>query len=486
MGMPITGYTILSALAKGEDGFEINNARRVLSPFNLFAFVIHDPATHDKFHNTLTQMFDELDHITGKKLLFFAFVTPPDIWLRHARSREYYLEFASWENSRATSNDCSVTAFSIATALKIPFEDLPCIVVTSSFELKQFEWFKTSSDTLEKQLSKLGYLAARRPRGSNILHELQLDVEPNVISLNCSLTEALVDVLCFVEAGMQRDSWIREMALEQASRTLANLFKQISELKSRYSDPDSDEIDRLSICISTFLSQIYQGNLLDHNSPLINNVAGYYLENKSIIMLHTAEKVFMLLNDRKNQEVLHSLGIDCINDVDFSPAIICFAKVFENEMNLSVVHWIRQRLGIQLPEYFNLPQRGIRAVYTPSIEDGHEINFNTENQGKWLPPGIGQSELVCSDMGKTSIPAEFDLNLWAFLLAKWQIIRKKRNKAAHTEILGLEEMQAIRNALLELASQNLFAQTYSMKNHYKGISPQQTTNRAEFADAPER
>ena len=43
MGMPISSYTVLSALARDRgESYETEVAQRALRPFNLFAFIIHD------------------------------------------------------------------------------------------------------------------------------------------------------------------------------------------------------------------------------------------------------------------------------------------------------------------------------------------------------------------------------------------------------------------------------------------------------------
>ena len=50
MGMPISNYTVLKALGYGGAPYEVNTALDALRPFNLFAFIIHDPETHPAPH----------------------------------------------------------------------------------------------------------------------------------------------------------------------------------------------------------------------------------------------------------------------------------------------------------------------------------------------------------------------------------------------------------------------------------------------------
>ena len=126
MGMPISNYTVLSALAQERDGHERAIALDALRPFNLFAFLIHDPKIHHDFDRRLTRLFDELDYVTGDKLLFFALVDPPEEWLAHGSRRDYYSKLSNWQTrelldprNSIQSTDKGITAISLASSLAI-------------------------------------------------------------------------------------------------------------------------------------------------------------------------------------------------------------------------------------------------------------------------------------------------------------------------------------------------------------------------------
>ena len=68
-------------------------------------------------------------------------------------------------------------------------------------------------------------------------------------------------------------------------------------------------------------------------------------------MLKTAYAVLDMLQEYK------SIGLD------YTPAVMCFAKVFEREINLSVVHWVRKQLRINLPAFFDRFQYAFKARY---------------------------------------------------------------------------------------------------------------------------
>ena len=52
--------------------------------------------------------------------------------------------------------------------------------------------------------------------------------------------------------------------------------------------------------------------------------------------------------------------------LDFTPAVICLSKVFEKEVNFSVVHWFRKELGIKLPEFFK-DEEELRKIWSSPI-----------------------------------------------------------------------------------------------------------------------
>ncbi|MGB3975892.1 MAG: hypothetical protein WBM02_00165 [bacterium] len=485
MGMPISSYTVLSALALGQDSYETEIAQRVLRPFNLFAFIIHDPNEHREFHNLLSRQFDRLDYLTGQRLLFFALVDPPKEWLAHGQNRDYYEllssqfgndHYASFTSdllnpaNAPVSKDLSNTAFSLANALGIPFDDLPCIVVTEGFHRKDFRKFRTSPYHLEKQLSELGYLAARGtkhlPKTSNEWRNVNLCFDSRSESLNDSLAKALSDVLSFIVAEAvsenRRESWLYSRAFNQARDTINQLYTNIDRLKAKSEEFESEELDHLCICLVSFLALMNNlSNITPYDFITFNRE---WFEGDSFQILRTANKVYDLLMGNQ----LHSLiPMTEEESLDFAPGVICLAKVFEKEVNLSVVHWARKILGVSLPEYFNKPQPGLSATVIPSIKDAREIDLNMGRRGKWLPPGIGQSELACQELSKTTLPTGWDKTNWDLLLRWWKIVRQERNQAAHTELINKTSMLNVRDIFQKMFDSGLFERFYRMKREYR-------------------
>jgi hypothetical protein len=170
------------------------------------------------------------------------------------------------------------------------------------------------------------------------------------------------------------------------------------------------------------------------------------------------------VNDRTTESILGAT-------YDFTPAVVCLAKVFEREANLSLVHWIRKELGVSLPTYFNKPQPGIVAKLRPDIPNARPIDFNANRSGQWLAPGMGQSELGCLELAKTRLPVGWDNTSWDLLLSHWKVIRQRRNEAAHVHLVTEGPAFEVKAAIEALAASRIFDRMCEMKTEYRGGDP---------------
>lgn len=468
--MPISNYTILRALAIGGKGSERSTVLRTLEPFNLFAFVIHDPEMHSEFDKKLNLLFDQLDFITGSKLLFFALVDPPTQWLSHARDREYYKHLGVWQTQELlnpknsiTSTDAGTTAFTLANSLHIPSEMLPCIVVVKNFDSNISRWFRTCPEHLEEQLKRLGYNAKRGGNNLSFLPELEIDLcrGSGSESLESSLAKALADVLSFIVSENSSDSSQRSMALKQAQNTVSDLYTKLALLKKNFDGSQIEEIDKLCVSTVAFLSLLNTQKNLNLNEFVPINKA--LLEADSYQILRTAHKVFNLLMSGQ----VASLTDDNSNaSLDFTPVVICLAKVFEKEVNLSIVHWMRQELGVALPQFFNKPQPSVQATYVPHIPNARLIDFNAKLRGKWKAPGIGESEIACREYAQGRPIHGWNGSDWNTLLHHWRVIREKRNEAAHIEVVDEAVLLTVKRSLEGLAASQAFERFCKMKMQY--------------------
>jgi len=406
----------------------------------------------------------------------------------------------------------------------IPESALPCIVVTTDLKSKDLVWFGTSAVSVEEQLRSLGYLAWQHNRDqvkdALLAEHMNFDATrpSGLVSLNTSMAQAIADVLSF-PVYRTGESDVRN-ATERARKTLGVIFSSLKEQKNKSTDPEDEpesswleEFESTALKGLSFLSLLaarpdltlipgatefpiairasrgpmpgeakgryrerYVGFPEDVTSAKLSSAPedaqrwpnlrrlGKALEAESVYMLKTALLVQDLFESRP--ELVNGLLED---QLDYTPTVICLAKVFEREANLSVVHWIREHLHISLPTYFNKYQPEIRALFTPDRPNPQAIDFNKEKYGIWIPPGLGQSEIACRAFGRTSPPEGWSKNKWSRLMDGWCVIRVGRNNSAHTELVDKGSAMRIGEAIDRLAEDRIFESMRALKAKYRGF-----------------
>jgi len=476
MGMPINSYTVLRTLALGGELYEQEAVKNALAPFNLFAFILHDPEIHSQFHEYLARNFDRFDYTTGDKLLFFALVDTPSEWLKHAKARDYFRVLRSWEaaqmadsSSAPQSTDRSLTVTAIANALEIPIEKLPCIIITNNFQSNDFFWFSTNHHSISEQLGELGFIADRtiikdqltipiNDLFRQISDRLNFSSSKGYQSLSENLARNLSTILSFiVTADPNIDSYLRNLARKQAGTTIRDLYTLLQQQKIHDGEP-TYQFEHIAIEIINALA------LLNAKSP--DNLHRFlpipkeHLEHESYLILKTAYKVYELLETEQPEDVDEVLDVLDETD-DWSPGVIGLSKVFEKEVNLSVVHWLRNEKGIEMPNYFNQPKPRFQAQIG-------RANLNaTHEDGRWRAPGIGQSEFAFRRFIEHSLPPSWDLARANFLLNHWEAIRKSRNNAAHDQLVKEDKVQRVLDSLRTLTTHNYFEHFYRLKTLYR-------------------
>ena len=491
MGMPITTYHVLNALDKGEPEYEITAAQNALKPFNLFAFIIHDPEAHPDFDSGLRSIFNWLDYTTGKELLFFSLVDPPKEWLDEGRDRgrdrSYYRELSSWEKetqelfnpeNAIISPDKSITAYSLANGLGISYDKLPCIVITPNFRSEHFIWVRTCLNQIQKQLEVLGFIAREMdeiPSDPDLLETIKADINlcegGGIRFLVSNLAQKLVNIMsCFV-AGDRSDLMRNLGAHERARNTIRELRRDLHNVKEEINnsgieetEDNTEELDRICLQIIFSLSQLNLArsslpppsttpiDIIDINLGIENAL----LEKDTQTILRTAGLALypLLSNEQRG------------SNFDYTPGIICLAKAFEREVNLSVIHWIRQKCGVRLPQYFDRFDPRRSATYDT-------VNFNRSYDSQtWSPPTLGQSLEACKTLGTDSDSLNIDIppslyGNWRNFLNWWETITTERNKAAHETLVNKESLETVRRVLNRLSKKHIFEKLYEMKTDYR-------------------
>lgn len=490
MGFPISSYTIIKNLSQqrkaGWNEFEYRSVRKALRDFKLFAFILFDPEQDAEFGTFLGDIFESLDRKSGKDLLFFALVDPPENWIKKAAPRDYYSAIHEYdvasvfdEDNTIRTKEASRTVKLICSTLGLDYNDLPLIVVTEDFAYRAFRAIKTSTQSIKSQLISLGLIASmdwQERRRLRLIDEV-FEKEKVVIEWKkefMSLADLLNNLIrCLTAVSCQSD-YVREHAKREAVSLLGSGFKQLARLKQNLSRSPSDEkksvrsIEELSTSISNAIATLHSNTV----TTQIVTIDEACLDWQSSLWLHSAQRVKDFF---QNGACVFSDSVYPESSTQFkaeyTPVLMPFAKVFENEVRLSIVQWLRTLLDdpIRMPMFFN------KLCTEPRVNGKHTfgrttVNFNTRKHGTWSPPELGKSRLSFAQRvtNEARIPPHFTRGELNVLSEEWEIILEERNRAAHTNLISEEDVSKIETSLNRLSNNGVFKCFSELKRSLSG------------------
>lgn len=466
MGMFLSKYSMLHSIGYGGNRNVKAETIKILDKYKLFGIIIHDPTYHKDFDLYLESQFERLDYITGRDFLFFGLTNPSQKWVQK-NHRDYFgiwedFLLLSTENRYQTQNE-SMSAYTLATSLGIAYDDLPVILLTNDFSSNHYQIVKTCPKHLTAQMTEIGYWATQQETkyydllddaGFNeLIKNIDLCGGATAVSADTDIAKTLSDFLAFVLYDKRNTNDTR-LSREHVSRYIADFSNKIKMSRS------PAKIEQLNLALLGYLAQLR--GLTSENQVRLRNKIGIGLERESGIILDTFDKIAPVYESRlshlHHESRMHSERYNQFIDrfdieLDYTPLVMSLCKVFEIEVNLSVVQWIRSQLNIEMPEYFKKykPDR-ISYTITPSqIPDARPIDFNKSRQGKWLAPGIGESEMATIRLATQGI-SPFDTDTFDLLMSNWKILREYRNKAAHVEqidVIAFENTKSSFNFLID-------------------------------------
>jgi hypothetical protein len=496
MGVPLSNFTILKFLADGNErekaglrSFEMEYALDAMESYSVFAFVLHDPNVHKDFHEFLGKQFTSLHFSSGQHLVFFGLVDSPKKYCLTG-NQPFYTDIRDVveiiESEHGNEENYSYSAFALANSLQIETDQLPVIVVTHDPRCSNFKWYKTCPDKLETQMSRLTGIANQMFHFKNherltlnqkqdVLFRLLEDQELNLCKgmgskiLNESMAQVLSDLLSFlIQNENETDVYnnqhgeIVRISNKHSRTALQRAIQNLKKFKNRLKELDVKDIEDhelfpimedLNIKIGIYLSLLQKST---NSTSGMFPIKDSWFENHSLHLLQSGLDVEVFLRNKRIP-------------LDYSPSAICLAKMFENEINLSIVHWIRKQYSIELPKYFNKVQPEKQAYVSPNFPSGPgtPVNFNLEKNGTWQPPELGKSKtIVKHNLSKRDWQSIGIIHSFEFL-SDWNTIHQVRNKAAHTTNVSLSDLEKMKNALSNMAQNNSFDKLADLKNSFR-------------------
>jgi hypothetical protein len=528
MGMPSISnsfYPLLYNLAAPSRPYH-RQAVQAIGPFSLFAFVLSSPAEVGGVREVLEKHFSFLDLATADRLLFYAPVDEPPRWRQQRTGREAshaLLEFHDFISYSCRSKDPPGTQHALAVTLGLELHDLPALVLTTDPRRTDFVVLRTCSNHIRRQLLALGDLAQditpiqeRSDDGAAYrldpgdLRRRGLELCGGIYSpeLVETLADALHQVLSVALTHGDRDH--RYYAWQSVHKLLEALRVKLERARGavraaggpdaghRPDDEDDQTwhlLERLACYLpllagesTAFTTTDVPGGWDAQSSRWLclgdqveRLLAG--LPHQSVLRLDPLveeglpREAVRSLNGRLREATgdgVPPVGGHATDPVaDFSPAAVCWTKAFEAEIQLSLGHWVRGLLGVELPRFFGKVQEGVNAVFSNS--DGtFKLDFNRRRRpgaDDWKAPELGPLQGPVRYYLQHRPPAPLDEASQKKLFGAWETVRQVRNDVCHAYAVPHDSATLVRWAIRELEREHVLDDLGRLKARLRGDSP---------------
>src|SRR5690606_32355093 len=478
MGMFLSKYSMLNAIGYGAEPYVERETEKILSNYKLIGLVLHDQEVHQEFHKTMEESFERLDYLTGKDFLFFTLTEAPQRWINRNENRDF---FGIWEPeklfspfNRYQTEDESVAIYSLLNSLGLEMDDLPVIILTNNLGSNQFMAIKTCAVHLNSQLTEIGFFCTQKD--SHFYFENDVDFQRLIMKIDvCGgnipinhdqpLAHTLSDFLAFYipNNGRTNDTHIAQNNINQ---TISRF------LSTKNSEHDPNRFEQPSLFLLGSLYNLYMSQWNDISESIDFK---FQLEDKQKKYLQIDNRcerecrlIFMTYETVYNH--FNSIRRDSGQKFDYSILVIPLGKIFEIETNLSVTQWIRNYLNIEMPKYFNRRKEDFHDYsLLPTLDEipnPRAIDFNRGRGKKWIPPGLGESELAFKSLFRSGRSPDHIRN-GVELIHNWEIIRQYRNRASHTDTLIEQDFDKVYQAFRNIVDQNHLSELNDLKESLK-------------------
>ena len=509
--MQDSSYNVLRTL-RADNNKTLGLLQEMRRRFHLWVFAVWDPQSHPDFEQAMNDLDPFAGHQSG--IFVFAPVDPPPSWF-NADFRRLELSDSIRVATNLTpdvaivsksTKSRSITASSFATDLNIRHRELPCLIATPDLASQHVTILPTHSRTVNEQISALSQVARRHRdtlwiRGD--LHGPLRQVELSGRHRNAILGEPVARMVSHQQSlvlatdeghphhrDAHSDAKARCLNAQEAQRRLRWQLASLHDLKERLDDADQQDQLRYSTDAMARDIEILCDTVFWALAQLSPSLA------RPTCSTWTFPKLDRSLLEEESRRIVESaqlaydtLQSGLISRPDFHPIVVALSRVFEAEVNLSIVHWIRDVLGIEMPDYFDR-FRPPRRESDKFVFDTVRFNASWERADDpniWAPPSIGQVHRVCetldgkpsrglsddekSKLKKYQIPWERmkEPIPWKTLKTGWRDIAVRRNYAAHDFKAGEEQdVIEVRNTIDSLAAVDVFRHLYDLKVRFSG------------------
>ena len=244
-----------------------------------------------------------------------------------------------------------------------------------------------------------------------------------------------------------------QIGIPKDSSTLneLNSFSR-NELFSPFDNPFAQQTD--SVLYVPSVSKILHRE--DHTSTLWIDKR---LEDSSKITLDTFNRAFADTFRKHIHDNLTPINYPKYPErLDFSMLINPLGKIFETEINCSVIQWLRYQHGIEMPDYYNQVKPNTQCWYM-------NVDLNKSSNHQLSTIAIGTAlELIIKC--QKELPNEIGSSSSDFFCI-WKDIRNKRNAASHPGVVNEKDFIEFYHSFCELITKGWFTRLMDLKTKLK-------------------
>lgn len=437
MGVPMTRFSMLSKLMQinsprnNDESIELDAAKYYFDQFKLYAIILCRP-NDSRFINHISENFPRLDKRTGKNLLFFSLAKPGVT--TEAYKMSVCPEVAMMDTETYPVDE-EIYLYVLTQALKVSTSDFPIIIVTDS--LKKSKWYVmgTSVENIYGDLMILTDIANDPDFFFSNMIEEELDRIIQSAGRYWYAAESALP-LCECLAGIEAASATHSPDREKSKKALDTSIQIEASLK-KSETRDAHELYFLFRC----LRKSPRGGSWIKDARIDSlSICPCNLEENTVNYLYVYNKILSCYAN-------HRL-------IEYSALSSLTHKIFETELNASVLQLMRAFREIPMPEYYNKwydNQIKSYGVVTVS-KDGyrHFVDLNSSNDGNpkiYRSPGLGNAYYAFKALYKLrewkTLCANFGLDQEKVrdFLSCWYKIFQIRNQEAHCTPMTFEVYQ---------------------------------------------
>lgn len=484
MGIPMTRYSLLSKLMRkghmpapssrsarcpGLEKEVEREARDIQNKYSLYAFVLCD-YRDERFREHVTDLFSCLDRRTGTNLLFFSLVKP--LAKVEYRLKVYYdSDDALAATDYYPVND-ALYQHALLEAFQVSSVDLPAIVVTTSLESSQWNVIPVADAKQASQwLMTLGKIADDIADGVEI--DLADELNLSVASSTCSSRWYAVEgvPVCELIAAVEAAAALSVPAMNSYEGSCAkDAFSEVcGRLKAsalEYSGEDSVERNADIIRLVKYLEVIASP------SPMGGGGCLETMFWRSNTFEKDTLRYLEIFEELSGNPVMREMG-------DYTVLCSLLHKIFESEINASVLQLMRKNVDIPMPEFYDKFYPDSKRCYVQRPEMREGINLNRYIKGeplKYVSPGLGKVLVACRILSKDKASFRDEMSGFGMdemsldnLCHLWDRICQIRNREAHCQVITEEQYHELFHAVSHVM-QDYQLNLFKMKSSLRGVT----------------